>query len=152
MDLELQKLEKQDIIEKVPDTEHTDWVSPIVVVPKKDGRIRMCVDMRAANTAIKQIRHPIPTVKDISMELTGAKFFSKLDMSQAYHHLQLSPESRGVTTFTTHAGLYRYKRLTYGTKSAAEICGQGIHDNNLTKWVPFCFKGDFGTLWPGEQK
>ena len=121
VELELQKLEKQDIIEKVPDTEHTDWVSPIVVVPKKDGRIRMCVDMRAANTAIKRIRHPIPTVKDISMELNGAKFFSKLDMSQAYHQLELSPESRGVTTFTTHAGLYRYKRLNYGTNSAAEI-------------------------------
>lgn len=120
-ELELQKLEAQDIIEKVPDTEHTDWVSPIVVVPKKDGKIRVCVDMRAANTAIKRIRHPIPTVKDISLELNGSKVFSKLDMSQSYHQLELAPESRTLTTFTTHAGLYRYKRLNYGTNSAAEI-------------------------------
>eukprot|EP00794_Sanderia_malayensis_P019767 gene19767-biopygen16415 len=118
---ELQKLESQDIIEKVPDTESTDWVSPIVVVPKKDYKIRVCVDMRAANTAIKRIRHPIPTVEDISLNLNGSKFFSKLDMSQAYHQLELSPGSRTITTFTTHAGLYRYKRLNYGTNSAAEI-------------------------------
>ena len=121
VEMELQKLETQDIIEKVPDNEHTDWVSPIVVVPKKDNKIRVCVDMRAANTAIKRIRHPIPTVKDISLELNGSKFFSKLDMSQAYHQLELSPQSRSITTFTTHAGLYRYKRLNYGTNSAAEI-------------------------------
>ena len=118
---EMQKLEKQDIIEKVPDHEHTDWVSPIVVVPKKDGKIRVCVDMRAANTTIKRVRHPIPTVKDVSLELNGSKFFSKLDMSQAYHQLELSPKSRSITTFTTHTGLYRYKRLNYGTNSAAEI-------------------------------
>jgi len=121
VELELQWIEKQDIIEKVTDTEHTDCVSPIVVLPEKDGRIRLCVDMRAANTAIKRICHPIPTVKDISMELNGAKFFSKLDMSQAYHQLELSPENRSVTTFTTHAGFYRYKRLNYGTNSVAEI-------------------------------
>ena len=54
---------------------------------EKDGRIRVCVDMRAANTAIKRISHPISTVKDISMELNCAKFFLKLDMSQAYHQL-----------------------------------------------------------------
>ena len=121
VEIELQQLEKQDIIEKAPDTEHKDWVSLIVVVPKKDGRIRVCVDMRTANTAIKRVRHPMRTVKDISMELNDAKFFSKLDMSQAYHQLELSPESRSVRTFTTHVGLYRYKRLNYGTNSAAEI-------------------------------
>ena len=121
VEMELQKLETQDIIEKVPDNEHTDWVSPIVVVPKRDDKIRVCVDMRAVTTAIKRIRHPIPTVKDISLELNGSKFFSKLDMSQTYHQLELSSQSRNITTFTTHVGLYRYKRLNYSTNSAAEI-------------------------------
>ena len=55
----------------------TDWVSPIVVVPKKEGKIRICVDMRAASTAVKRIRHPIPTVKDMALELNGAKYLSK---------------------------------------------------------------------------
>ena len=81
----------------------------------------VCVDMRAANTAIKLIRHPLLTVKDISLELNGSKFLSKVDMSQAYHQLELSLESRTLTAFNTHAGFYRYKRLNYGTRSAAEI-------------------------------
>ena len=121
VDGELNRLEAEDIIEKIPDTEETPWISPVVIVPKKEDKIRLCVDMRAANKAIKRVCHPIPTVRDISMDLNGAKFFSKLDMSQAYHQLELAPSSRNITTFITHAGLYRFKRLNYGTNSAAEI-------------------------------
>ena len=77
--------------------------------------------MRLANEAIRRVRHPIPTVNDIRFALNGAKFFSKLDLSQAYHQLELHEQSRYVTTFSTHVGLYRYKRLNYGTNAAAEI-------------------------------
>ena len=114
-------MEKEDIIEKVPENEGTPWVSPIVVVPKKDGGVRICVDMRAANEAIQRVRHPIPTVDDVSFEFNGAKNFTKLDLSQAYHQLELDENSRHITTFSMHVGLYRYKRLNYGTNAAAEI-------------------------------
>ncbi|CAB4022057.1 Hypothetical predicted protein, partial [Paramuricea clavata] len=114
-------LEKDDIIERVPEDEPTPWVSPIVAVSKKDGGVRICVDMRQANEAIKRVRHPIPTVDDVRFELNGAKYFSKLDLSQAYHQLELDPKRRHITTFSTHIGLYRYKRLNYGTNAAAEI-------------------------------
>ena len=83
--------------------------------------MRICVDMRQANAAIKRVRHPIPTVEDISLELNGAKYFSKLDLAQAYHQLELHKDSRYITTFSTHVGLFRYKRLNYGTNAAAEI-------------------------------
>ena len=115
------ELENQDVIEKVPENEATPWVSPIVAVPKKDGQVRICVDMRLANEAIRRVRHPIPTVNDVSFAPNGAKFFSKLDLSQAYHQLELDEQSRYITTFSTHVGLYRYKRLNYGTNAAAEI-------------------------------
>ena len=120
---ELCKLEQDDIIEKVPENTPTDWVSPVVIVPKPNqpDKIRLCVDMRAANTAIRRTRHPIPTVEATCLELNGARLFSKLDLTQAYHQLELSPPSRSITTFTTHDGLYRYKRLNYGTNAAAEI-------------------------------
>ena len=58
VDTELSRLQDEDIIKRIPDTEATEWVSPIVIVPKKDDNIRLCIDMRAANTAIKRI----PTV------------------------------------------------------------------------------------------
>ena len=117
----IEELEKQDIIERVPESQPTPWVSRIVAVPKKDGGVRICVDMRCANEAIKRVRHPIPTVDDVSFELNGAQYFFKLDLSQAYHQLELEEESRYITTFSTHLGLYRYKRLNYGTNAAAEI-------------------------------
>ncbi|CAB4007481.1 PREDICTED: uncharacterized protein K02A2.6-like [Paramuricea clavata] len=75
------ELENQGVIEKVPENEATPWVSPIVAVPKKDGQVRICVDMRLANEAIRRVRHPIPTVNDVSVALNGAKFFSKFDLS-----------------------------------------------------------------------
>ena len=87
----------------------------------KDGGVRICVDMRQANEAIKRVRHPIPTADDVSFELNGAQYFSKLDLSQAYHQLELDEASRYITTFSTHIGLFRYKRLNYGTNAAAEI-------------------------------
>ena len=127
---ELAKLEEQDIIEKVVD-QPTPWISPIVVTPKKDGGTRICVDMREANKAIERERHTMPTLNDFKTEVNGAKYFSKLDLKQAYHQLELSPESRFITTFSTHEGLFQYKRLNYGTNSAAEIF-QNVLQRNLS--------------------
>lgn len=90
-----------------------------------------CVDMRQPNNAIQRERHITLTVDDILNALNGAKVFSKLDLTKGYHQLELSPQSRYITTFSTHVGLRRYKRLNFGITSAAEslqntIC-QVIH-------------------------
>ena len=81
----------------------------------------MCVDMRQANKAIKRERHVTPTIKEMIGDLNGAKVFTKLDLNQGYNQLELAPESRYITTFGTHMGLMRYKRLNFGISSAAEI-------------------------------
>ena len=125
---ELKKLEEKDIVEKVAN-QPTPWISPIVVTPKKDGGIRLCVDMREANQAIE--RHTMPTLQDFKAEVNGAKFFSKIDLKQACHQLELHPDSRFITTFSTHEGLFQYKRLNYGTNSAAEIF-QNVLQQNLS--------------------
>ena len=78
-----------------------------------------------ANQAIDRVRYPIPTVDDISLELNG----SKLDLSQAYHQLPLAEESRYITTFSTHCGLYRDKRLAYGINANAEIFQHSLQQN-----------------------
>ena len=108
----LKELVELDIIEKVsgPST----WVSPVVVVPKPTGDIRLCVDMPQANMAVKRERYPIPTIDEVLQDLNQSKFFSKLDLNSAYHQIELAPESRDITTFGTHDGLYRYKRLMFG--------------------------------------
>ena len=86
VEAELKNLEELDIIEKAEGP--TPWVSLIVVVPKKTG-IRICVDMRAANQAIERERHPVPTVEDLIIDLNGATVFSKIDLNQGYHQLDL---------------------------------------------------------------
>jgi hypothetical protein len=100
---ELDNLESQGIIEKVEGP--TPWVSPLVVIPKKNDDVRLCVDMRMANKAINRERHPSPTIDDLIHTLNGATVFSKLDLRAGYHQLALSPESRYITTFATHKGL-----------------------------------------------
>ena len=77
--------------------------------------------MRQANKAIKRERHVTPTIKEMIGDLKGAKVFTKLDLNQGYNQLELAPESRYITTFGTHMGLMRYKRLNFGISSAAEI-------------------------------
>lgn len=111
---ELHKLEADDINEEV--TGPTPWVSPIVAAPKPrdPDRVRLCVDMRRANTAIERERHITPTMDDVVHELNGATRFSKLDLRAGYQQLELHPDSRYITTFTTHLGLRCYKRLSFG--------------------------------------
>eukprot|EP00795_Rhopilema_esculentum_P010266 gene10266-18960_t len=117
---ELKRLEEVDIIEKVEGA--TQWVSPLVITPKKNSEeIKICVDMRLPNTSILRTRHPMPTTDELIADLNGACNFSKLDLKQGYHQLTLAEESRNITTFTTHKGLRRYKRLCFGVNSAAEI-------------------------------
>ena len=74
----IEKLGKEGIIEIVPENQPTPWVSPVVVVPKSDGTVTLCVDMRMINQAVQRVRHLIPTVKGISLDLNQAKYFTKL--------------------------------------------------------------------------
>ena len=112
------------------------WVSPIIVVPKKTGEVRICVDMREANKAVKREKHLMPTTDDLVADLNGATVFSKLDLSSGYHQFELTPESRHITTFSTHIGLRRYKRLLFGINAAAEIFQNAIEE--ILAGLPVC--------------
>ena len=129
IEAKLKELQDNDIIEDA--TGATPWVSPLMAIPKpkNPSDIRLCVDMRAANKAIKRERHDTPTVEEIIAELNGSRFFSKVDLNSGYHQLQLAPESRYITTFATHIGLKRYKRLSFGINSAAEVFQQTIRQS-----------------------
>jgi len=118
---ELDRLEELDVIEKVDGP--TPWVSNLVVAPKPNApkEIRLCVDMRKANLALKRERHVTPTIDDIVSELNGSTVFSKVDLYKGFHQLELSEESRNMTVFASHVGLQRYKRLNFGVSVAPEI-------------------------------
>ena len=119
VDRKLDELLKEDIIEEVPSGPR-ELVSPLVVVPKPDGDIRVCVDMRRAKEAIERETHPIPTIEEILHDLNGSTVFSKLDLKWGFHQVELETESRRITTFITHRGLFQYKRLMFGITSAPD--------------------------------
>ena len=68
------------------------------------------------------------TIEELIVELNGAKFFSKIDLNKGYHQLELSEESRYITTFATHGDLYQYKRLCFGINSAAKVFQKAVAD------------------------
>lgn len=124
---QLQQLEDAHVIEPVPEGEPTTWISPLVIQPKKTpGEIRICVDMRKPNTAMKRMKREFPTIEDVIQDLNGATTFSKLDLNHGYHQLELDPASRHLTTFNTPWGLKRYTRLNFGTVIAQEVFHEEI--------------------------
>ena len=127
----LKDLMEKDIIEKVDGP--SPWVSSVVVTPKPNGDIRLCVDMRRANEAIIRERHPIPTIDEVLEQLNGSTVFSKIDLRWGFHQVELSEDSRSITTFVLDENLYRYKRMMFGITSA-----------RIERWVlrlqPYDFK------------
>lgn len=119
VEAKVDELLRLDVIEKVNGP--TPWVSPVCVVPKPNGDVRLCVDMRKANKAVVRERHPIPTVDEILQDMNESAVFSKLDLKWGYHQVELDEDSREITTFATHTGLYRYKRLMFGITAAPEL-------------------------------
>ena len=115
---ELDRLFELDFIEKVEGP--AEWISNMVVAPKKDGSIRLCLDARAVNTAIKRQIYPIPTLESIIDDLNGAQYFSKIEIKHAYCQILLDDKSRDLTTFITERGLLRHKRMIYGLTSPSE--------------------------------
>jgi hypothetical protein len=92
----------------------------------KESRGDTCVDMREANKAILRTRHVTPTLEELFTDLNRAVIFSKIDLRSGYHQLILHPDCRYITTFSTHVGLYQYKRLFFGISSAAEVFQHAI--------------------------
>ena len=100
----LDRLLKPNIIEPVNGP--TSWLNPFVPVPKLDGSIHLCLDMRQENKAIVRERHIILKIEDILPELHGACAFSKIKLREGYHQIMLHENCRDITSFATHKGVY----------------------------------------------
>ncbi|XP_064630948.1 uncharacterized protein LOC135489499 [Lineus longissimus] len=122
-------LEGNDIISKVPPGVPTPWCSQLHVVHKKDGKsVRVCIDPKFLNKALLRETHPIRTLEDVLTQVQGSKYFSVLDANQGFFQLQLDYESQLLTCFSTPWGHYMYKRLPMGVKSAPEIYQRAIEE------------------------
>ena len=98
------------------------WSSPIVIVPKKDGTRRMCVDFRKLNniTSTKN-SYPLPDIQDILSCLKGAKVYSCIDLKSGYWQIKMAEEDRPKTAFICHKGLFEFNIMPFGLCSAPPI-------------------------------
>ena len=115
---ELKLMEDMEVIEKVD--QPTEWCSPVVVVPKKNDKVRIYGDFIQLNKAVLRENHPMPTTEKTLARLAGAKIVSKLDANSGFWQRKLSLNSKLLTTFITPWGYYCYRRLPFGISSAPE--------------------------------
>lgn len=96
----------------------SEWASPIVLVPKKDGTIRFCVDFRALNAVTKKDVYPLPRIDDVIDALGKARIFSTLDLASGYWQIPMAPEDIPKTAFITRKGLFEFLRMPFGLCNA----------------------------------
>ena len=127
---ELDRMQSLGVIAKVD--EPTDWVNSMVVAEKGNGQIRICLDPRDLNKAIQRPHYPLRTIDDVLPQLSGAKYFSKLDARSGYWGLILDKQSSFLTCFNTMFGRYRYLRLPFGLNCSGDLFVRKIDE---------CFEG-----------
>jgi len=115
---ELERMVDLGVIEKV--TKPTDWCSPMVVIPKSNGGVRICSDVTRLNKYVKREVFPMATVDDSIAQVSG-RVFSKLDANSGFWQIPLGRESQELTTFLTPFGRFMYKKLPFGLCSSPEI-------------------------------
>ena len=112
---ELQKLLNVGFIYPISDSQ---WVSPLVVVPKKNGKSRVCIDYRELNKATLKDHFPLPFIDQVLDSLAGKKYFTFLDGFSGYNQIRIATEDQDKTAFTCPWGTYAYNVLPFGLCNA----------------------------------
>lgn len=115
---EIERMVKLGVI--APVKHSTKWCAGVVVAPKKNGKVRLCVDLSQLNKSVRRETYPLPQVDDALASLANAKYFSKMDANCGFWQIKLHKESREYTTFITPFGRYYFKRMPFGISSAPE--------------------------------
>lgn len=116
---ELEHMQKEGIISKVENS--TKFVSPLVIVEKPSGELRICLDPQALNKSVICDKYVIPTVEELTAKLAGSKFFATLDAKAGFWQVKLDDESAELTTFSTPFGNFKFHRLPFGLNVSTQI-------------------------------
>ena len=123
---ELDRMVSLGVIEKVD--QPTDWVNSIVLTEKHNGDLRICLDPKDLNRAIKREFLQMPTAEEIMSMMSDAKLFLKIDASAGYWQIKLDEDSANLLAFNTPFGRYRFMRMPFGIHSASEVFSKRISE------------------------
>ena len=123
----LNTLVEKEVI--APVTAPTPWISFMIAVPRRNGKLRLCLDPKDLNKAIQRENYPLPTIEEVATRLHGAKVFTLLDVRNGFWHVKLEEaESTYLTTVHTPFGRYRWKRMPFGISSVPEVFQRKMHE------------------------
>ena len=128
---QLRQWERDNIIQRC----ESNWASPIHAVKKPDGSWRVCGDFRRVNAMTKLDRYPLPALTTFNEQLAGCTVFSKVDLKQAFQQVCVDESSQEKTAIITTLGLYKFLRMPYGLKNAAQCFQRNVHQ--LLSDLPF---------------
>ena len=114
VDKELDKMEAEGIIE----ASDSPWSSPLVIVTKKNGDLRVCVDYRAVNEVMRKSAVPLPKIQECLDSLSGSKYFCTMDLAQGYYQVAMHPDDKCKTAFTSRRGLRQFTVMPFGLTNA----------------------------------
>lgn len=112
------ELKEKGIIKKA--VEPSEWISSMVIVAKPQ-KIRICLDPKDLNRGVQRLKFQMPTLEELSPDLSKARIFSSFDAKDGFYQVSLDGESRKLTTFWTPLGRYRYLRMPFGITLAPEV-------------------------------
>ena len=107
----IDRLLSAGVIERI---ESSPWISNIATARKKDGGVRLCINMTAANQALIPECFPLPTMEELTAKVAGCTVFSKLDLLWGYTQLELDSEAMYLTAFVSHVGAFQFKSVVFG--------------------------------------
>ncbi|XP_062567680.1 uncharacterized protein K02A2.6-like [Saccostrea cucullata] len=116
---ELKRLEGLQVIQAV--NKPTDWVSSLLAFKKANGKLRICIDPKPLNKALRRSHYPLPVIEDVLPDVSKPRVFTVCDVKNGFWHVELDEQSSYLTTFETPFGRYRWRRLPFGISPAPEI-------------------------------
>ncbi|KAG6462837.1 hypothetical protein O3G_MSEX013500 [Manduca sexta] len=111
---EIDKMLQEGIIEEAD----SEWTSPVVLVPKKDGTVRFCVDYRKLNHITRADKYPLPLIDELIQSTKCNSVMSTIDLKSGYWQIEVAPEDRDKTAFVSPFGTFRFRRMPFGLRHA----------------------------------
>ncbi|MES2216505.1 MAG: RNase H-like domain-containing protein [Patescibacteria group bacterium] len=148
--MEIQRQVEEMISAGIVEPSQSAWSSPVVLVPKKTGDIRLCVDFRKLNLVTKKDTYPLSRIEDILDATRQANVFTCLDLRQGYNQFSVSTQDRDKTSFITPDGIWQYKRLPFGLANGPSFFQRAMNSifGNLTFSSVLCYLDDL--VVPGK--